>query len=104
MKINQVKSKERVKKYGEVYTRMQDVYLGNLQITIQVNKQKLTLKQLNELYDESGKEWSKTPIPLVKEKSKKDAWKDMPIEAINYLKSLPEFDAEIFKEITGIEV
>lgn len=25
MKINQVKSKERVKKYGEVYTRMQEV-------------------------------------------------------------------------------
>ena len=29
---------------------MQDVYLDNLQISIQENKQKLTLKELNELY------------------------------------------------------
>ena len=28
----------------------------------------------------------------------------MPHEAIDYLKSLPEFDAGIFKKITGIEV
>ena len=29
---------------------MQDIYLENLQISIQENKQKLTLNQLNELY------------------------------------------------------
>ncbi len=33
-----------------------------------------------------------------------EAWKDMPIEAIEYLKSLPEFDANIFKRVTGIDV
>ena len=32
------------------------------------------------------------------------AWKDMPIEAIEYVKSLPEFDAVMFKRITGIDV
>ena len=31
---------------------MQDIYLGNLQISIQENKRKLTLNQLNELYGE----------------------------------------------------
>ena len=31
---------------------MQDIYLENLQISIQENKQKLTLNQLNELYGE----------------------------------------------------
>ena len=33
-----------------------------------------------------------------------EAWKDMPREAIEYVKSLPEFDAEMFKIITGIDV
>ena len=33
-----------------------------------------------------------------------EAWKDMPQEAIDYLKSLPEFDARIFKRVTGIDV
>ena len=28
----------------------------------------------------------------------------MPKAAIEYVKSLPEYDAEMFKEITGIEV
>lgn len=30
-------------------------------------------------------------------------WKDMPIEAIEYVKSLPEFNAVMFKRITGID-
>ena len=33
-----------------------------------------------------------------------DSWLDMPKEAIAYLQSLPEFDAAIFKEITGLDV
>jgi len=33
-----------------------------------------------------------------------EAWKDMPQEAIDYLKSLPEFDEVIFKRVTGIDI
>ena len=33
-----------------------------------------------------------------------EAWKDMPREAIDYVKTLPEFNAEMFKRITGIDV
>ena len=33
----------------------------------------------------------------------KTAYKDMPKELIDYFKKLPEFDAEIFNEITGLE-
>lgn len=32
-----------------------------------------------------------------------EAWKDMPKDAIDYLKSLPEFNADIFKRVTGID-
>jgi hypothetical protein len=32
------------------------------------------------------------------------AWKDMPQEAIDYVASLPEFNAVMFKRITGIDV
>ena len=32
-----------------------------------------------------------------------DTWKDMPKEAIEYVISLPEFDAVMFKRITGID-
>ena len=69
-----------------------------------LNNWRPSFNNMYELYDESGQKWSKTPIPLAMEKSKKDAWADMPKEAINYLKSLPEFDADIFKKVTGIEV
>ena len=33
-----------------------------------------------------------------------EAWKDMPQGAIDYIKSLPEFDADIFKRVTGLDV
>ena len=38
------------------------------------------------------------------EHDKKEAWKDMPQAAIDYISSIPEFDADIFEEITGIRV
>ncbi len=63
-----------------------------------------TFNNLPYLYIKNGSKWEKTPIPKAKELTKKEAWKDMPKEAIEYIKSLPEFDAEIFKEITGIDV
>lgn len=34
----------------------------------------------------------------------KCAWADMPQEMLDYIKSLPEFDAQIFKKITGKEL
>ena len=32
-----------------------------------------------------------------------DSWKDCPKELISYIASLPEFDAALFKKITGLE-
>jgi len=57
---------------------------------------------LKALYLKSGSVWEKTPIPNSMSLSKKEAWHDMPIEAIDYLKKQKEFDAKIFEEITGI--
>ena len=56
------------------------------------------------LYLKYGSEWEKTPINRAQDIQKEEAWKDMPKEAIEYLKSLPEFDAVIFKEVTGISL
>lgn len=63
-----------------------------------------TFNNLKSLYLKHGSKWKLTPIPQAKEISKKEAWADMPQKAIDYLKSLPEFDAEIFTKITGIEM
>ncbi len=59
---------------------------------------------LNLLYLQSGRDWKKTPIPNAEEIQKEEAWKDMPVAAISYVKSLPEFDADMFYEITGIKL
>lgn len=56
---------------------------------------------LKELKRESGGDWYKTPINHARYTY---SWESMPKEAIDYLKSLPEFDPEIFKIVTGIEV
>ena len=63
-----------------------------------------TFNNLKSLYLKFGSEWKLTPIPLAEEISLEEAWKDMPVDAINYLKSLPEFNSKIFFEITGIKV
>jgi hypothetical protein len=62
-----------------------------------------------DLYIASGKNWSKIDASDICSKLEKwnepyEAWKDMPQDAIDYVVSLPEFDAKIFKEITGIDV
>jgi len=58
-----------------------------------------------DLYVKAGNDWEKVDPSKQKEKrSYQDAWKDIPKEALDYIKSIPEFDAEIFKEITGIDV
>jgi len=61
-----------------------------------------------DLYDENNKDWSKVPISNIKSKLSNnnpyEAWKDMPKETIEYIKSLPEFNADIFYTITWIDV
>ena len=65
---------------------------------------KPTFNNLKSLYLKYGSEWKLTPIPRAEEISKEEAWRDMPIEAIEYLISLDEFDSDMFFEITGIKV
>ena len=57
-------------------------------------------------FDFYGKEkkWERVPAPRIEGVDDKTAYKDMPEKLIEYFKSLPEFNAEIFTEITGIEV
>lgn len=58
---------------------------------------------MNKLYMRFGGKWQLVPFNDLKELSKEEAWADMPIEAIKYVKSLKEFDASIFTKITGIK-
>ena len=62
-----------------------------------------TFNNLRSLYIKAGSEWMKTPIPKAEEIQKEEAWKDMPKPAIEYLKSIGEFDAKAFYTITGIK-
>lgn len=62
-----------------------------------------TFNNLEALYLKSGNRWEYTPIPRAEETSKQEAWADMPQNMLDYIKSLPEFDAQIFIEITGKE-
>jgi hypothetical protein len=56
-----------------------------------------------QLYKASGEIWKyEDSMNQVKDESKR--FDEMPKEAIDYVKSLPEFDAAIFEEITGINV
>jgi len=58
-----------------------------------------------ELYQKVGNDWKKIPVKeLSGHNDGKKAWKDMPQEAIDYIKSLPEFNARMFEEITGIDI
>ena len=81
--------------------RFNDVY-DNLIDTL--HDWRPTFNNIKSLYLKNGSDWVKTPIKDAKEISKREAWADMPKEAIDYIKSLPEFDADMFAEITGIEV
>lgn len=62
-----------------------------------------------ELYTKNGSQWEKVKASEICHTLKDhnepyEAWKDMPQEAIDYLVSLPEFNAENFKRVTGIDV
>ena len=62
----------------------------------------------DELFDKLG-DWfpkfdNSLKIHSVTQDDLYEAWKDMPQEAIDYLVGLEEFDAQIFEEVTGIDV
>ena len=82
------------KRFNDVYRHLFDTLHG----------WRPTFNNIKSLYLKSGSDWVKTPIKDAEEISKKEVWADMPKEAIDYIKSLPEFDADMFAEITGIEV
>ena len=61
-----------------------------------------------ELYLKNGNDWEKVNASEIKEtledwKKPYEAWKDMPKELLSYIKSLEEFNSEMFKTITGID-
>jgi len=60
------------------------------------------------LYIKADKDWKKVKTSDIAEtlsdyNEPYEAWKDMPKAAIDYLKSLPEFDEDIFETVTGIK-
>jgi hypothetical protein len=62
-----------------------------------------------DLYLQNGNDWkkvdaSKITSTLDDREKPYEAWKDMPKDALEYVKSLPEFDAEVFRRVTGIDV
>ena len=54
-----------------------------------------------ELRQKSGGDWEATPADLIKERTAKEAYSDMPKALLDYIRSLPEYDEEIFNAITG---
>ena len=63
-----------------------------------------TFNNIKALYLKNSSNWKLTPIKNAEEISKQEAWKDMPREAVEYIASLPEFDADMFFEITCIDL
>ena len=53
------------------------------------------------IYELKGNmDWWKVCFPELVEVDAKTAWSKMPLEMKEYIKSLPEYDEKIFKEIT----
>jgi len=52
------------------------------------------------VYDQNGVSEGETAV----DSGKEEAWEDMPKPAIEYITSLPEFDAKIFLDVTGIDI
>ena len=67
---------------------------------------KLTYKpkphNMQELYLKHGGEWKLTPVSETKGYDNLD-WSEMPQDQIDLLKAQPEFNAEIFKAVTGLD-
>ena len=56
-----------------------------------------------ELRAKNGGKWEATPAPMIKGREDAEAYADMPQKLIDYIKTLPEYNAKIFKAITGRE-
>ena len=65
---------------------------------------KPTFNNIKALYLKNGSDWKLTPIKNAEEIARQEAWRDMPREAVEYIASLPEFDADMFFEITCIDL
>ena len=56
----------------------------------------------DKLRDKWGKGfWATTPAHMIRGVSDAQMYAEMPQPLLDYIKSLPEYDAEIFREITG---
>lgn len=58
-------------------------------------------EELKEKYGNG--EWCATPALAIIGRTKKEAYAEMPTELVEYIKSLPEYDDEIFRKITGAD-
>ena len=59
------------------------------------------IPHFDNFYELKGnKEWWALCFPELCEVDNKTAWSKMPKEMLDYIKSLPEYDEEIFKKIT----
>ena len=59
------------------------------------------IPHFDNFYELKGdKEWWALCFPELREVDNKTAWSKMPKEMLDYIKSLPEYDEEIFKKIT----
>ena len=61
-----------------------------------------TFNNIKALYLAHGSDWKLTPVEDAEELSRREAWAGMPQEAIDFVRSLPQFDADMFEKITGI--
>ena len=60
--------------------------------------------KFDNFYDLKGdKEWWSIAFPELMEVDNKTAWSKMPVEMLEYIKSLPEYNDKIFKAITEME-
>ena len=84
-------------------TEIDDLAQRLLDLHSKLKTWKPTFNNLKSLYIKNENNWKKTPIPNAQEIQKEEAWKDMPQEAIDEIKSWPEFDADIFYKITGLK-
>lgn len=98
--VNNIKTKPKLFNKEISEERFNEVFdeISNLS-----NGWKPTYNNLKSLYLKNGSKWECIPIHKAKGLSKKEAWSGMPKELLEYIKSLPEFDAGIFEEITGIK-
>ena len=58
-------------------------------------------EELKEKY--GNEEWRATPAPAIMGRAAKEAYAEMPSGLVEYIKSLPEYDDEIFRKITGAD-